>query len=359
MPSIKSADVIILHDSGGEPYFEAIEFLLDNGDLNSLSYYETSVFFNFLKGIYKKKKVIHLFESFLKNILFRIGLPFLKNKIIILGVAPYDIRFPFYALLSINNKLIYHSSWPYWWGKSYPRKYFFLDPFIKNMFSYSLNKFSIEIVGVIPEVEETIKPNLQSNKVSVIPHCINPDVFYNNFDEKNDSRKHLLFVGRIQKEKGIYKIISIIKSANEKEFFFHIVGNGILYDYLCKELSGFTNVKIYGKVLDKVKLASIFRKCDVLLLPSEKSKKWEELFGVVIIEAMASGLVVFASDHVGPRNIIKNGVNGVIYDYSRNNEDFFVELKKYDLERVSSAAIKTSQNYSIKYISKLWMKVFE
>ena len=351
-------NVIILHDSGGEPYFEAVEYLEKKGKIESVSYYETSAFFNFIKSVLKKNyNFSFLFGKIVKNLKFRVSSPFLKNKVIILGMAPYDFRFIFYALLSFNNKVIYHSSWPYWWQEKYPRRYGFLDFFLKRIFSFYLRNLPLDIVGVIPEVKDSLESRLPLANVTVIPHCINSEVFSIDSKVRESAVKHILFVGRIQKEKGIDKMISIIKDFNSNGFHFHIVGDGIMFEEMNRELMSNKNVTIYGRVKGKNKLSAIFRKCDFLLLPSIRNKKWEELFGVVIIEAMASGLVVIASNHVGPRNIIEDGVDGIIYDFSRSNNELKVKIENCDLNNMSNLAVKKSLNYSIESVSELWFGV--
>jgi glycosyltransferase involved in cell wall biosynthesis len=56
-----------------------------------------------------------------------------------------------------------------------------------------------------------------------------------------------------------------------------------------------------------VSLPNFFETIDVLLVPS-----WEEPFGIVLLEAMASGIPVIATAAGGPLDIIRPGVDGIL-----------------------------------------------
>ncbi|HET9943016.1 MAG TPA: glycosyltransferase family 4 protein [Terriglobia bacterium] len=56
-----------------------------------------------------------------------------------------------------------------------------------------------------------------------------------------------------------------------------------------------------------VALPDFFDAIDVLLVPS-----WEEPFGLVVLEAMASGIPVIATAAGGPLDIIRSGIDGVL-----------------------------------------------
>ena len=63
-----------------------------------------------------------------------------------------------------------------------------------------------------------------------------------------------------------------------------------------------------GQVSNK-DLTQFYNLSDIFVLPSiDKS----EAFGIVLLEAMASGIPVIASNLPGVRNIIENGVNGFL-----------------------------------------------
>jgi glycosyltransferase involved in cell wall biosynthesis len=56
-----------------------------------------------------------------------------------------------------------------------------------------------------------------------------------------------------------------------------------------------------------VSLPEFFDAIDVLLVPS-----WEEPFGLVVLEGMASGIPVIATAAGGPLEIIRSGVDGIL-----------------------------------------------
>jgi glycosyltransferase involved in cell wall biosynthesis len=62
--------------------------------------------------------------------------------------------------------------------------------------------------------------------------------------------------------------------------------------------------KFWGHCPDAIKLV---KQCDVAVLCSER-----EPFGLVVIEAMAAGIPVIASDVQGPREILRNGETGYL-----------------------------------------------
>ncbi|HFY9811774.1 TPA: hypothetical protein ACIITX_004771, partial [Klebsiella pneumoniae] len=167
---VKKKELFILHDVDGRIYFEALQQLMNEKKVGTIKYRETSVVKRLLSAILKKKDVSLWFKRGIQNTLFRFQLPFLKNKTIIFGIAPYNIRFVFYGLLGIRNNVIYHTSWPYWWGDNVPYPYNGRNKFLRKIFKFYFNKFNFSIVGVTPPCVESIKSEISPEvKCKFIP----------------------------------------------------------------------------------------------------------------------------------------------------------------------------------------------
>ena len=68
------------------------------------------------------------------------------------------------------------------------------------------------------------------------------------------------------------------------------------------------NIKIVNWVTQE-KLPELYKNADICIIPSI----WPEPFGIVTLEAMASGVPVIVSDSVGPSSVIKDNITGLIY----------------------------------------------
>jgi glycosyltransferase involved in cell wall biosynthesis len=158
------------------------------------------------------------------------------------------------------------------------------------------------------------------NVVDVVLHGIDTDNF--TFREKPDD--YLLFLGRFTEGKGVLQAIEIAKrvgirlilAAAEDEYYRekvapHVDGRRIVYygeaDYPSK-------VKLYGGAR-------------ALLYPIQA----REPFGLVLAEAMACGTPVAALDRGAVREIVDDGVTGLVFD---DLEQMVNELPRvFDLDR--------------------------
>jgi UDP-N-acetylglucosamine:(glucosyl)LPS alpha-1,2-N-acetylglucosaminyltransferase len=124
----------------------------------------------------------------------------------------------------------------------------------------------------------------------------------------------VLFVGRVSPEKGVEHFIDIaIRFRDVKNIKFFIIGEiskkGSRYEYakgIIQKASSLKDKIIFTDVFPPSKMHLIYLIGDVIILPSN----FEEPFGMVAIEAMASGLPVIARQKGGLKEFIKDGVNG-------------------------------------------------
>lgn len=129
----------------------------------------------------------------------------------------------------------------------------------------------------------------------------------------NDGRPNILFLGRLEKRKGfryMLKAFEILK-AREPEARLIVVGAFSKEDrepyvrYVRER--GIRDVRFVGYVPPGA-LPRYYRTCTVYCAPSTGS----ESFGIVLLEAMASGRPVVATDIPGYRSVLQNGVQGLL-----------------------------------------------
>ncbi|MBA3664328.1 MAG: glycosyltransferase family 4 protein [Bacteroidetes bacterium] len=108
-----------------------------------------------------------------------------------------------------------------------------------------------------------------------------------------------LFLGRYERRKGIEELNLALKNISNQNFDFHFIGPIPFSKQIQRE-----NIKYHGEIRDKEALNILIRTCDVLVCPS-----WSEGLPNVILEAMANGLCVIASD-AGATNVLVNKNNG-------------------------------------------------
>lgn len=129
----------------------------------------------------------------------------------------------------------------------------------------------------------------------------------------------ILFVGRLVKEKGLFTLLRAFKEVKSvySNVSLLLVGDGVLRESLQNfiEKERIEDVHFAGLVPNE-ELPRYYRISDIFVLPSIY-----EPWGVVVNEAMASGLPVILSDKVGSgRDLLREGENGLTYpsgDYEK------------------------------------------
>jgi glycosyltransferase involved in cell wall biosynthesis len=123
----------------------------------------------------------------------------------------------------------------------------------------------------------------------------------------------VLFVGRLDPEKGIGTLLRAFAAFHHRhqEAELLLCGptrSGDVLEREARRLSSKYPIKLLGEIPQN-ELRSIYTKCDVLCLPSIDRwkwgfKVWEEQFGWALIEAMANGLPVVATDCGAIREVV-------------------------------------------------------
>lgn len=223
-------------------------------------------------------------------------------------------------------------------------------------------------VDIITTPSQSMKDLIGNYKikkeVAVIPNAIDIDLFREK-DEQEIAllRKELqispddiviLYLGRVSLEKNIDKIIkalAIIRDKKIDNFKFIVVGDGTAVkqlNSLADSLGLTEKVKFVGAI-EREKVRHYYQIGDIFSFSSTS-----ETFGMVIIEALASGLPVLAVKAPGAVDIITDGLDGIlveddVYQFAEQLENL---IKNRELrQELSSNALQTVKRYSSDTIS--------
>jgi len=155
---------------------------------------------------------------------------------------------------------------------------------------------------------------------------------------KLSNKKIIIFIGRINEDKGIKYLLEAMKKLEKEEIELKIIGFGDIdkFKQQAKQLK-LKNTEFVGPVFGEKKLLYL-NAADALVLPSSK-----EGAPVVIMEALASNLPVIATDVGGVRNMLQNGKQGRIIK-QKSSEEIANAIKE-----VLSWKKKNLQEYANKY----------
>lgn len=180
-------------------------------------------------------------------------------------------------------------------------------------------------------------------------------------DNKIKKKKVILFVGRLIKRKGINYLLQAFAESGKKvkdNYQIWLVGDGpekTNLINLCKELEIYRKVKFLG-IKNKKQLIDIYNQAKILVLPS-----LNEGMSNVLLEAIACGLPVIATDVGGSKEIIKG--NGFIAPVG-NSFALKTILEKYaSSEKLilnhSKKSLKRSRYFSWQKSAKNYLKIYQ
>jgi glycosyltransferase involved in cell wall biosynthesis len=220
-------------------------------------------------------------------------------------------------------------------------------------------------------VPHALKADIPKNKIRVIPTGIDIDKYARFIKEKKKHRQEIrqklnikpetavvLFVGIMVQRKGIDKIIRIADELRKWDVVFLLVGDGPerkKYQDEVEEMALRSKVRFLGFRQDVPKL---YQASDIFLLPAEG----EGLPGVVM-EAMASGLPVVASNIPCIPDLIDNKESGLLCD--KDNVEEFTQAVKLLMrdqpkaKALAANALKKIKDFEWKKIIKKYEEVYE
>lgn len=189
-----------------------------------------------------------------------------------------------------------------------------------------------------------IENGVNENKIFVNPYGIDSSLFKRKEKFHDAGPLKFIFVGIVDARKGIPLLMNIIKKISPTEAEFSFVGPISSKVEAMVQSYGLPNVHIVGKV-PHAELASVFAQYDVFVFPS-----YFEGFGLVILEAMATGLPVITTTATGGPDCIEHGSEGFIMDCGDEqalyeNINFFIKHPN-EIKKMGLAARKKAEQFS-------------
>lgn len=197
----------------------------------------------------------------------------------------------------------------------------------------------------ISDAQRKPAPNL--NYAATVYNGINLDAFP--FSENHDD--YLLFIGRLQPEKGLAEAVQVARMTGERLL---IIGPPVTGEYWDKKIAPYLGDKIqYLGFVPREELFKYYQRAKATLVPIQ----WEEPFGLILTESMACGTPVIAFDRGSVSEIVADGKTGFIIK-DNSLEAMADAVKKIGEINRTDCRRHVEQNFSIQRMVDCYEEAF-
>lgn len=242
-------------------------------------------------------------------------------------------------------------------------------PFVLSRYErYSFSNID-HIIGCNSEVELLLRKKGYKNALSIFQFLgINPQIFKP--QDVSTLRKELSlnnsfvvgYAGRLSEGKGL-KTLLLSFSRLDSSTKLLIVGQGGLLNELktMTESLGIKERVIFAGAVSHAEVARYLNCMQVLVLPSEGTKLWQEKFGYVLVQAMLCEVSVIGSKHGGIPGVIAD--TGLLFEPGNEKElAQKIETLRNDnnLRRsyIARARQRVLENYTVEKVAEKLAKVY-
>lgn len=346
--------IYIAHEYGDESHFKA---LYEYGDSNGYQIKNQAILSE--KVILSKTRKKFLSDGakeavvfLVKNLFSLFRIQFVKNEILIAGIAPYNTLLNRYKKLFKRNRSYYFTSHTCWDGTSYSKgtqnNQLKFENILKESFvgAFCVSQRSSD------ELSRIIRYR------SVVNHSINFNLYNKDIENDYDVRR-FVFVGAFNDRKNVNLILRWLKKYHAEKIEMSFIGAGEMLDDILELCKTDSRVHYLG-YKSKNELQEILCQFDFMILPSK-----DEPFGIVLLESLAAGVPCVVSNATGPTEIIEDNRTGFIFELDDEDRSFntkmreCIEMSKDRLVLMKKEALLEGFKYDSSQIIKKWIYFIE
>ncbi|MDD5069622.1 MAG: glycosyltransferase family 4 protein [Candidatus Omnitrophica bacterium] len=231
------------------------------------------------------------------------------------------------------------------------RRFYLLDKLILTRLSRKIWNKAEFVVANSDDLSRSAKKASQNQSILVINNGVDSRMFTPKSEHKPDETLRILSVSRLSPCKGIDLLIRAIYALKNEDLELTIVGEGKLSDQLENMVYslGLKQKVIFKKQVSHNKMPQIYNRADLYILPS-----FNEGMSNTILEAMASGLAIIATDTGGVSSLIAD--NGLVI--KKGSVSAIVEAITYFLQNRALIPLTGAKSRST-VMEKGWPAVSE
>jgi len=216
---------------------------------------------------------------------------------------------------------------------------------VNRIKKYFINSFDSYYTYGSKATEYIESFGVDSQKIITGTNTVDSDFYKHNTKDEvvYKNRVNFLFVGQLIERKGLKNTIEAFSKISHQNWKLTIVGSGPdenmfkkqVIDYHLDDKIKFVGFKQKNEIID------YYSEADVFLMPS-----YLEVWGLVLNEALASGLFCLASKYAGATfDLIKEGENGLVID-PKNVDDLVHKIDMVFERNFDKKSIKNSFDVS-------------
>lgn len=239
-------------------------------------------------------------------------------------------------------------------------------------------KYYISIDGIIPKKSGCFKKNIKSmllskaisvfstnqctnnyllsisSKINIVNHIfttltkddkkiisgLEKDDYWSNKLSLDVEKKTILFVGKFVRTKGIYNLLNYANKHLNKYNFIFVGGEKTELD-----LPDISEKIRFINFLEKKEILTLMSACDLFVLPT-----YTDVWGLVVVEAVSCFLPVVTTYQCNAgTELIKNGINGYLFNYT-DEQQLFDSIDKainLDCQKIKAYNLKIMEKYTV------------